>query len=370
MTKDIRAITMPKWGLAMTEGELTAWLVDEGAFVDEKFEIAEIETTKITNVFESPISGKVRKLVAHTGEVLPIGALLAVIAADEISDDEIDNYVSKFQEDFVPEEDGASDDPVHQKITVGDHQISYLKIGDGNNDPVLLIHGFGADTVSWMFNQSVLADGRAVYAIDLPGHGRSSKSIPDGSIASMAKIVSGLISALGLKNVHLIGHSFGGALAIAAAEESGAKSITVIGSCGLGKEINTKFLQGFIDGKRGKHLKPVLEQLVFDKSLIGGDMINEVIKFKRIDGVPAALQALVDSNFANGLQSTDLRGILSKLLIPVSVIWGANDEIISVSHSQGLGSNVSVSIIENSGHIPQMEKSSEVNDIILKSIGN
>ena len=78
---EILPIVMPKWGLAMEEGTLTAWLVEGGSEIEKGQEIAEIETTKIANVFESPVSGTLRRLVAKQGDVLPVGALLAVLAA-------------------------------------------------------------------------------------------------------------------------------------------------------------------------------------------------------------------------------------------------------------------------------------------------
>ena len=75
---EIQAIVMPKWGLAMEEGALTAWLVQDGSQIEKGQEIAEIETSKIANVFESPASGTLRRLVAKPGDILPVGALLAV----------------------------------------------------------------------------------------------------------------------------------------------------------------------------------------------------------------------------------------------------------------------------------------------------
>ena len=77
---EIQPIIMPKWGLAMEEGALTSWLVQSGSEVEKGKEIAEIETSKLANVFESPVSGTLRRLVAKEGDVLPVGALLAVLA--------------------------------------------------------------------------------------------------------------------------------------------------------------------------------------------------------------------------------------------------------------------------------------------------
>ena len=57
----IKPITMPKWGLAMEEGALARWAVEEGAEIALGQEIMDIETTKIANVFESPVAGVLRQ---------------------------------------------------------------------------------------------------------------------------------------------------------------------------------------------------------------------------------------------------------------------------------------------------------------------
>ena len=77
---DIQPITMPKWGLAMEEGVLARWAVEEGAQIAAGQEIMDIETTKIANVFESPVAGVLRKKVVPDGETVPVGALLGVVA--------------------------------------------------------------------------------------------------------------------------------------------------------------------------------------------------------------------------------------------------------------------------------------------------
>ena len=76
MTVELQAITMPKWGLAMDEGMVVDWHVEEGARLTPGDEVLDIETTKITNALESPAGGILcRRLVAE-GETVPVGALL------------------------------------------------------------------------------------------------------------------------------------------------------------------------------------------------------------------------------------------------------------------------------------------------------
>ena len=77
----------------------------------------------------------------------------------------------------------------------------------------------------------------------------------------------------------------------------------LIRPAGLGREINSDFIEGFIAETRARKLKAVLQTLVADPSLISADMVEEVLKFKRLDGSEAALRRIADANFAGGAQS-------------------------------------------------------------------
>lgn len=362
----IQAITMPKWGLAMEEGMLARWAVDEGSSIAAGDEIMDIETSKIANVFESPVAGTLRRKVVADGETVPVGALLGVVSEGEVSDAEVDAFVVDFLASFKAVEKGGDDAPVATTITVEGRTMRHLRLGPEEGTPVLMIHGFGADLGTWMFNQQALAEDRPVYAVDLPGHGGSAKQVEDGSVAGLARTIRAYMDAAGIDKAHLVGHSLGGAIAVAIAADAPDRvtALTLVAPAGFGAEIAGDFIAGFISETRSRKLRPVLEMLVANPGMVSADMVEDVLKFKRLDGAPDALRAVAGANFEGSTQKQSLRDRLAALSVPVQVVWGEDDRILPAAHAEGLPDSVKVTRIPGAGHIAHMEKSSEINNVI------
>lgn len=365
MTGTIHPITMPKWGLAMTEGLLAAWTAEEGARIEPGTEIVDIETSKITNALESPVGGTLRRRVAAEGQTLPVGALLGVVVEGEVDEAELDRFIEAFQAEAAAAAESAAPPPEPKIVQAGGRPIRALVTGEGDGTPIVLIHGFGGDLNNWLFTQPALT-GRPVHAIDLPGHGGSGKEVGAGDLAALSAAVLAYLDAAGIARAHLVGHSMGGAVALSLALDAPGRvaSATLIAPAGLGAEINGGYIEGFIGAQKRKDLKPHLEALFADPELVTRDLVEDVLKYKRLDGVEAALKAIAGSVFPGGRQAVSLRDRIGSAKVPVQVIWGTADAILPVAHADGLPASVPVHRFDGKGHMVHMEAAAEVNRLI------
>jgi pyruvate dehydrogenase E2 component (dihydrolipoamide acetyltransferase) len=228
------------------------------------------------------------------------------------------------------------------------------------------IHGFGCDADRWLFTQQPLSAVASVYALDLPGHGQSSKILRDAGVPALADVVIAFMDAVDVTQARLIGHSLGGAIALqaAVAHPQRVSALNLIAPAGLGPEINSEYIKGFITTDNRKEMKVLLQQLVADPELVNRGLVNDMLQFKRIDGVPAALTAIAAGFVAGDGQCFNLRDKLSDLSQPVHVIWGAEDKIIPASQADNLPSSVKVDVLPNAGHLVQLEAAGQVNSLL------
>ena len=94
MTENIKAINMPKWGMEMSEGDVTAWHASIGDQISVGDDLIDVETSKIVNTVTSPESGILRAIVADPGETCAVGDLLGVLASADTSDEDIKAFIA------------------------------------------------------------------------------------------------------------------------------------------------------------------------------------------------------------------------------------------------------------------------------------
>lgn len=356
---EIIAVTMPRWGLTMEEGLLTEWFAEAGSEVQKGVDIVEVESTKLAGTVESPATGTLRRQIVEVGQTVPCGTLLGIIADSSVSEEDLDAFAEGF---VIVEEDTEEEQAAGpQTIDVGGAAISFLRKGDG--EPVLLVHGFGGDATGWAFVQEGLAGSFDTIALDLPGHGASAKAIADGSLEGQARMLAAFIEALGVAPVHLIAHSMGGgvALALAAVRPELVRSMLLLAPMGLAPQINRQYLDDFITAERHRDLGKVLQTLFSDPSLVSRAMVDEVQRFKRVDGVREALDTIRDAIVSGDAQAVDLGKALQGFAGPYAILWGEDDKVVPPAGVSAGG----VTLLPGVGHMPQAEAASKVVETAL-----
>jgi pyruvate dehydrogenase E2 component (dihydrolipoamide acetyltransferase) len=365
MSSSIHALTMPKWGLTMEQGTVAAWNKAVGDPVGEGEEVCDVETEKIAGGMESPASGILRRQVAAVGDELPIGALLGVLADESVSDEEIDAFVAAFQEapPAAGDEAGAVEEALPETIDVAGRRIRHL-LQKGDGVPVVLVHGFGGNLENWVLNHAALAaTGRTVAALDLPGHGESIKTVESGSLEELATAVLAYMDAMDFGEAHLVGHSMGSAvcLTVQRLAPGRVKSLALIAPAGLGQAVNAEYIAAFTESQTRRQLKPVLLQLFADEGFVTRQLVDDTLKYKRLEGMTEALRSIAGQSL--GGAGVSLPALAAEL--PVLVIWGSRDQVITAADAgQWRETDVEYHLVADRGHMVQVEAADEVNRLL------
>ena len=267
-------------------------------------------------------------------------------------------------------------------IPVGRHRISTLTMGRGPD--VLLLHGLGGTRASLFETAAALSRSYRVHAPDLPGFGSSSKPSLGGYNARwFADIMFGLMDQLEIPGAHVVGNSMGGRVAI----EMGLTEPDRIGALGL-------LCPAVAWIRRGLHpivrlLRPefgllphtfrrsvVVSQfwsMFHDRDLIDPAVADLVVdEFQRIYHTAGARYALLASARNIYLEAPFGRhGFyrrLADLRPPALFMWGSHDRLVPPAFSGHVRKwlpQAEQVIIEGCGHVPQVERPEETNELLL-----
>jgi pyruvate dehydrogenase E2 component (dihydrolipoamide acetyltransferase) len=350
----IHAIIVPRWGMSMEQGLLGEWKVASGSLVAAGDELVDVETEKIANAIEASHPGTLYTF-GKPGESYRCGALIGVIAEEGVPETEISAFFAIHGGAEV-NAGPTSTEPEPRVIDVQGHRLRYLSLGEGGI-PVLMLHGFSGDLNNWLFLQRALSARRATCSVDLPGHGGSSKELAGiASLSDIADILLAFIDALGLAKLHLVAHSMGAAIGVSMVgkEPNRFESLTLLAPADVGSPTNREFIDGLVTAKTRRQMTDVLAMLFVDKGTVSRDMADNLLKFKRLDGVETALAKYANVLAASGTGRLDT---LRALKTPMTIVWGAEDRVIPPLSPSVFPANVAFVLVEKTGHMPHIEQS-------------
>ncbi len=260
------------------------------------------------------------------------------------------------------------DSPAVWSAQPGPLHVSHRK---GSGVPLVLLHGFTADSQSWAPLEKALGSDRRLIRIDLPGHGRS----PRCKLRSFADLARMMVEAFdeatkAYDEVHVLGHSLGGALALAVADirARNVAGLSLIAPAGLGPEIDATALTGIIRATRAESLAPWLRCLTARPEGISDEYSRAAMKLRRDPALRTFQAEMAEVLFPDGVQAFDLRPALSRLQCQTTLIWGRSDHILPWRQALNVSGDFALHLLRDAGHVPQIECPDRVARIVLRGL--
>jgi pimeloyl-ACP methyl ester carboxylesterase len=255
-------------------------------------------------------------------------------------------------------------------LTAGPVQLHYEEHGAG--EPMVFLHGFGASTYAWRYVVQPLATTMHIILLDLKGFGQSPKPRDEKySVYDQAHLVRQFIYEHNLRNVTLVGHSFGGGVALVTAlylsetAPERLKRLILIDSISypqpmpsfiriLATPVVGALVTSFVPIK--SQVRHVLELAYYDTRQISEEAVATYAEPLRMAGTRYAMREtarqIIPPDFAELAQK------YRQISVPTLILWGREDTIVPLAHGERLHHalpNSRLIILDHCGHIPHEE---------------
>ncbi len=263
-----------------------------------------------------------------------------------------------------------------QFLTVHGHRRAFVLAGPppGKAPALLLLHGLACDHTTWDSVIDELAQTHTVLAPDFLGHGRSDKPRADYTVAGYANGMRDLLTVLGIDKVSVIGHSFGGGVAMQFAYQFPERTerLMLVDPGGLGREVSVLIKSISLPG--WQHLMGLLT--------LPGLRHAEVAALRHLAKLPTSttrdlgeiatiLESWKDPRTRRAIvhlvrAAIDWRGQVLSMRdrayltehMPVYILWGKDDKVIPALHAEAaraLAPRARITVLPDAGHFPHKD---------------
>ncbi len=397
-------LPMPRLGETMEEGTIGQWLVQPGQEFKRGDSLLEVETDKTLVEYPALGDGKMLEALAAPGDVIAVGAPIAMIETGDNWDGIERAKASEPVDNDTPSMGTLNHEPIPQspdtrrrratplarriarqsnisiddvvgtgrrgRVEAKDVQAlvstarahrSVVRPAPAPSATIYCVHGFAGLGSNWAaLRASLQRVGVTSTAPDLPAHGHNRENAAD-----VETLVDWLVKDLSGQTdpVHIVAHSLGAYVASRAATHmpTPISGLTLIAPVGCGLDINGAFLSGMAEAPGVGELSHLMRLLgpkaaqLDDKALLS---MAQGLQGKRTN-------ALARSVARGDLQRIDTIGPLRKLAgrFPIQAVFGLADQIIPREHVFNLPSSVACHMVE-AGHMPHWDATDEVASII------
>jgi len=234
--------------------------------------------------------------------------------------------------------------------------MHYYRIGR-SGPPLVLIHGLGSSAEIWAPLVPLLSRTYLVYALDLPGFGKTPLAPEGVNIRTHVSYLKRFLDALGYPHITLVGNSFGGWIAthVAAQYPKRVAHLYLLNSAGLRRDpTHSPFAEDREAARRSmKH--------VWGSELpLPGFLLDAIV---RTSQMPAY------ANFIKGYNpQEELDTVLPQVQVPTTIIWGTRDSLFPLACAHDFHMSIANSelvLLDGVGHVPHIQAPGKVADILL-----
>jgi len=273
-----------------------------------------------------------------------------------------------------------------EHVVIHGHDMRYRRAGSG--EVVLLLHGLAGNSLTWRAVHPQLAESYDVIAPDMLGHGESAKPMGDYSLGAFASGLRDLLAVLDVPSATIVGHSFGGGVAMQLAYQHPelCDRLVLVGSGGLGREVS--WLLRLVTLPGFEYLMPVVfPRLVADAGTDVGRFFSRIgLGSARVGELWRSYASLAGAEDRKAFVRT-IRGViepggqtvnaLDRLYLaahlPTLIVWGEHDEIIPAAHAHAAHEAIPGSrleILDGVGHFPQAEAPERFIEVLTDFLGS
>lgn len=248
-------------------------------------------------------------------------------------------------------------------LKLGGYKVYFSTLGIGKN--VLVLPGWAHDHNTWLAIQDSLSTTMKVTVVDFPGFGDSQLNPKLKCLDDYARFTEKVLEELNLENVTIIGHSFGGSVAIKMLSlnpKLPVSKLILVDASGI-RRFHAKKILAMLLAKSGKlaFSLPVLKKW--------HEPVRKIL-YKRL-GETDYLNAGPLKTVFTRIVNENLEGVLDKITVATHIVWGRKDNITPVGMAGILNRKIKNSrlyILEQSGHFPFLEQPDDFDKLIKKIV--